>query len=133
MKIVPNWRVVALVFVLVGIAFASVFVLAASAFYDGNCKRERCMYKTVKPYKAKLRSIRACETRGLQGAARWRYNGSSGFDGAYQFSPPTWSNLSPFTSYAWQASRIEQSYRAVVLAARNGWVWRSTATWPNCG
>ena len=114
-----------LIALLVLLAVGLVMVLAASA--NAGCRTDRCKYRAIKPHKPMLQKIRGCETRGLYGPARWRYNGSSGYDGAYQFLPSTWSSLGSRYAFAWQAPRVEQSYRAVVLAMRAGW-----GQWPVC-
>lgn len=59
----------------------------------------------------------------------WSYNGPSGFDGAFQFLPSTWSSLNAASGYefAWQAPPEVQIAAAVELQARGGW-----GQWPGC-
>lgn len=69
-------------------------------------------------------AIGSCES-GL----RWDYNGSSGFDGAVQFHPGTWSSYRPagYPAVAWQASPFQQLVVAELVLARQGW-----GAWPHC-
>lgn len=59
----------------------------------------------------------------------WEYNGSSGFDGAFQFLPSTWNSLNITAGYdfAWQAPPHIQIAAAIELQARSGW-----GQWPHC-
>jgi len=65
-----------------------------------------------------------CESGG-----RWRYNGSSGFDGGLQFHPSTWRSFKPrrYPRYAWQAPRWKQIVVAKRVLRVQGW-----NAWPAC-
>lgn len=104
--------------------------------------------------------VAQCETGGQQTKItlrslrqiRWRYNGSSGYDGALQFKPSTWlSNVHRISSrkltryqrikrrqgaynYAYNAPPMVQILAAEVLRHRlpNGNP-QSTMGWPHCG
>lgn len=55
------------------------------------------------------------------------YNGPSGYDGAFQFSPPTWNSMNTGFEFAWQAPFEVQLDAAKRLQARSGW-----GQWPAC-
>ena len=69
-------------------------------------------------------AVGSCES-GL----RWDYNGSSGFDGAVQFHPGTWSanRLYGYPPFAYQASPFQQLVVAEIVLAHSGW-----GQWPAC-
>ena len=69
-------------------------------------------------------AVGSCES-GL----RWDYNGASGFDGAFQFHPGTWSayRLPTYPSRAYLASPFQQLVIAELVLARQGW-----GAWPAC-
>jgi hypothetical protein len=69
-------------------------------------------------------AIGRCES-GL----RWSYNGRSGFDGAVQFHPGTWSayRLPSYPKFAYLASPFQQLVVAELVLARQGW-----RAWPHC-
>jgi hypothetical protein len=69
-------------------------------------------------------AIASCES-----GVDWDYNGSSGFDGAVQFHPGTWSSyrLPGYPAFAWQASPFQQLVIAELVLARQGW-----GAWPAC-
>lgn len=91
-------------------------------------------------YRVTLRSVRAI---------RWRYNGSSGYDGALQFKPSTWtSNVGRIPSrqltrfqrkqraagryhHAWSAPPAVQTLAAEVLRKRPD--SSGLGNWPHCG
>ena len=103
--------------------------------------------------------VAQCETGGQQryltpgtvAQVRWRYNGSSGYDGALQFSTTTWtSNVHRIPSikltryqriqrragayhHAWSAPPAVQILAAEVLRIRIGGEPQQSAGWPNCG
>lgn len=107
---------------------ALIAAVPASGHFYAGCQKDRCKAHVIEPFQPKLRAIATCES-----GRRWSYNGSSGFDGGFQFSPSTWSSTGSRYAYAWQAPAREQKFRAVVWASKIGWQWRSTAGWPNCG
>lgn len=77
--------------------------------------------------------VARCES-GLQ----WRYNGRSGFDGALQFHPTTWTSVVRGTryavyTYAYQAPPIIQVLMAERWRKKIGGQPHSTAGWPHCG
>lgn len=49
------------------------------------------------------------------------YNGPSGYDGAFQFSPGTWRSMNTGYEYAWQAPFDVQLDAAKRLIQRSGW------------
>lgn len=49
------------------------------------------------------------------------YNGPSGYDGAFQFSPGTWRGMGTAYEFAWQAPYDVQLDAAKRLIARSGW------------
>lgn len=110
--------------VLVGMSQAAP---AESHFYAG-CQKRACKRHVVAPFNTHLESIARCES-----GRDWHYNGSSGFDGGLQFSPSTWNRTGSRFAFAWQASGLEQKYRAVIWAHAIGWAWHTTAGWPVCG
>lgn len=55
------------------------------------------------------------------------YNGPSGFHGAFQFLPSTWSKLGTGYTFAWQAPYEVQKAHAQKLQAVAGW-----GQWPSC-
>lgn len=69
-------------------------------------------------------AIASCES-----GVDWGYNGRSGFDGAVQFHPGTWSvyRLPSYPRYAWQASPFQQLVVAELVLAAQGW-----RAWPAC-
>lgn len=91
-----------------------------------HCVRRRCKRLVVEPYDAYLEGVAYCESR-----RRWHIDGY--FDGGLQFSPATWSRTGSRFVYAWQASELEQKYRAILWARLIGFNWHSTAGWPVCG
>lgn len=82
------------------------------------------MWKRVKPWNAKLERMAACES-----GRRWHIDGQ--FDGGLQFHPSTWWAAGG-SGYAYQASKLEQKYRAVIWHDKIG-TWVTTAGWPRCG
>jgi hypothetical protein len=70
------------------------------------------------------RRLAECESGG-----DWRYDGSSGFDGALQFAPSTWRayRRPGEPAYAHQASAPVQVAVAERVLAEQGW-----AAWPSC-
>lgn len=68
--------------------------------------------------------IASCES-----GVSWTYNGSSGFDGAVQFHPGTWSanRLRGYPAFAYQASPFQQLVVAEIVLAHSGW-----GQWPAC-
>lgn len=101
---------------------------AVQARKDANARG-----RTIKRLKAQLRggvlpwywlAVGSCES-GL----RWTYNGSSGFDGAFQFHPTTWSanRLSFYPAFAYLASPFQQLVVAEIVLSRQGW-----GAWPAC-
>lgn len=56
-----------------------------------------------------------------ESGARWDYNGSSGYDGAFQFSPGTWSGMGTGYAFAYLAPPEVQIDAAKRLIARSGW------------
>lgn len=73
-----------------------------------------------------------CE-HGIYGSDRrepaWSYDGRSGFDGGYQFTPGTWSSSKPsgYPRYAHQATPWQQTVVARRVLAAQGW-----GAWPTC-
>lgn len=87
-----------------------------------------------------IRRLRATLERGLipwywirvgscESGLRWHYDGPSGFDGALQFHPGTWSayRLPSYPRLAWQASPFQQLVVAEIVLAAQGW-----RAWPAC-
>jgi hypothetical protein len=74
------------------------------------------------------RALASCES-----GRTWTYNGSSGYDGAFQFLPSTWSSAKaavPYArryAYAWQAPPYWQYRVAASWLARTSW-----SQWPAC-
>lgn len=56
-----------------------------------------------------------------ESGARWDYNGSSGYDGAFQFSPGTWNGMGTGYAFAYLAPPDVQIDAAKRLIARSGW------------
>jgi len=56
-----------------------------------------------------------------ESGARWDYNGSSGYDGAFQFSPATWNTMGTGYAFAYLAPPEVQIDAAKRLIARSGW------------
>lgn len=69
-------------------------------------------------------AVASCES-----GVDWAYNGSSGFDGAMQFHPGTWSayRLHGYPAFAYQATPFQQLVVAELVLARQGW-----RAWPSC-
>lgn len=63
-----------------------------------------------------------------ESGARWDYNGSSGYDGAFQFSPGTWNGMGTGYAFAYLAPPEVQIDAAKRLIARSGW-----SQFPGCG
>lgn len=65
-----------------------------------------------------------CESGG-----RWKYNGSSGFDGGIQFHPKTWRGFGgrTFSEYAYGATPIQQVAIAQKVLRKQG-----RNAWPGC-
>lgn len=86
-------------------------------------RHDRCMRAVVIPYRPWLRGLRACESgdRNINGQ----------FDGYYQFHPGTWNAVD--SGYAYQHTKLRQSFGVVLWLRRIGWANRgTTAGWPNC-
>jgi len=77
----------------------------------------------VAPYRPWLRRLAWCESTNRP----WAVDPSGTYYGLYQFDRQTWASVRGHGSPA-RASRLEQSYRAVLLRKRRG-----TAPWPVCG
>jgi Transglycosylase-like domain len=73
-------------------------------------------------------ALASCES-----GQRWHYNGSSGFDGGFQFLPSTWNMAKGHVAgasryaYAWQAPAYTQYRVAKDWQARTSW-----GQWPVC-
>jgi hypothetical protein len=69
-------------------------------------------------------AVASCES-----GVDWAYNGSSGFDGAVQFHPGTWTanRLNGYPAYAYQATPFQQLVVAEIVLAHSGW-----GQWPAC-
>jgi hypothetical protein len=89
---------------------------------DRQCRRERRWRRVVRPHRARLRAIAACESGG-----RWHLSTGNGFYGGLQFTIGSWRWVGG-RGMPHHASRLEQMYRAVLLSRRGGW-----AHWPVCG
>ncbi len=79
-------------------------------------------WPTVEPYNVKLERMAQCESGG-----RWWINTGNGYSGGLQFDARTWWSVGG-RGLAYQNSRIEQKFRAVLLIRRRGF-----APWPTCG
>ncbi len=99
----------------------------ASAHFYAGCQKYTCKAHVVKPFKERLERMHHCEARGVG----WFSDGLH--DGGLQFTVQTWRATGSKFAFAYQASKTEQMYRAVVWAAMINWQWRSRAGWPNCG
>jgi hypothetical protein len=77
----------------------------------------------VAPYASWLRRLRACESSGNPRAI----SPGGTYRGWYQFDRSTWRSVGGRGDPV-RASRLEQSYRAVLLRQRRG-----IAPWPVCG
>lgn len=77
--------------------------------------------KVIAPYKGWLAKIRACES-----GSRWQIATGNGFYGAYQFTQKSWQAVGG-RGMPQNASRVEQSYRAVLLLKAQG-----PTAWPVC-
>ncbi len=81
-----------------------------------------------------LAPLRGCETRGISFPSNYAYNGSSGYDGAYQYDERTWREAlawrgTParyYTQLAWAAGVDAQD----VVTYKFYYSHRSR--WPNC-
>lgn len=93
---------------------------------DRECRRERRMWRRVKPWNAKLGRMAQCES-----GRRWHIATGNGFYGGLQFTLGTWLAAGG-NGYPHHASRLEQKYRAVIWHDRIG-TWVTTAGWPHCG
>lgn len=93
---------------------------------DQQCRRERRMWRRVKPWNAKLGRMAGCES-----GRRWNLNTGNSFYGGLQFTLGTWQ-ASGGSGYPHHASRLEQKYRAVIWHDKIG-TWVTTAGWPVCG
>lgn len=73
-------------------------------------------------------SLAVCES-GMNGAPRWGYNGSSGYDGGLQFHPNTWTAFGggEYTPEAWQATPQQQIEIGERVLTKQGW-----GAWPSC-
>lgn len=93
----------------------------------GACQRRvivREKRETIRPYRAWLRSTRACESGGDYNAV------SSGgtYTGAYQFDDQSFRAAGGKQRRAMHAGRLEQDYRAVRWLKMAG-----RGAWPRCG
>lgn len=75
----------------------------------------------VRPYRAHLERIAACESGG-----RWHIATGNGFYGGLQFTLQSWLAVGGHGLPNWY-SRLEQMFRAVLLQRRQGW-----NAWPVC-
>lgn len=89
---------------------------------DRECRTRRRWRRTVRPHRGHLEAIAACESGG-----RWHINTGNGFTGGLQFTASSWHAVGG-TGEAYQASKLEQMFRAVLLSRMQGW-----GAWPNCG
>lgn len=101
---------------------------AVQARKDAN-KRQQTIYRLKRERRRGFIpwywvAIASCES-----GVNWTYNGSSGFDGAVQFHPGTWSanRLSGYPRFAYLASPFQQLVVAEIVLARSGW-----GQWPAC-
>lgn len=78
-------------------------------------------WRVVRPYNAKLNRMAMCESSG-----RWHIATGNGFYGGLQFTVRSWRSVGGRGMPHW-ASVLEQKYRAVLLARRQGW-----GAWPVC-
>jgi len=88
------------------------------------CRRKCRMRRRVRPWNAKLERMADCESD-----KRWHLDAYH--DGGLQFHPDTWWATGA-TGYAWQHTKLEQKYRAVIWHDKIG-TWVTSAGWPNCG
>lgn len=91
-----------------------------------QCRRERKMWKKVRPWNAKLNRMAQCESR-----RRWRLNTGNGFFGGLQFTLGTWHSAGG-DGYPHRKSALEQKYFAVRWHDKIG-TWVTSAGWPHCG
>lgn len=95
----------------------------ADAHFYAGCKHNPCKRHVVKPFRPWLKKVAWCEStnnpRAVSPGGRYR--------GLYQFAISTWYSVGGYGDPA-AASRLEQSYRAVVLRWHSG-----TSPWPVCG
>lgn len=112
--------------ILATVAATAACAAPSSAHVVDSCRKPPCKRHVVKPFKAKLDAIAACES-----GYRWHIDGL--FDGGLQFHPSTWTATGSTYRFAHWAPKLEQMYRGVLWARAIGWRWRSTAGWPVCG
>ena len=86
-------------------------------------QRVRRWRRVVRPYRAWLASVRACESGSSGGYAA---NTGNGFHGAYQFTVSSWRSVGG-RGLPHLASPLEQDVRAVYLLRLQG-----PGAWPNC-
>lgn len=101
---------------------------AVQAREDAN-KRGRTIRRLKRVVAAKFIPPYWVAVASCESGVDWGYNGPSGFDGAVQFHPGTWSayRLPSYPRYAWQASPFQQLVIAELVLAAEGW-----RAWPAC-
>jgi hypothetical protein len=123
-KLVVATAVVATVVVVAFVAFVGV----SNAEARSKCNTTAChMRVTIKPHRAWLRQVGACETRGMSYRESWRAATGNGYYGRFQFDPPSWRGAGG-EGMPHEAAPQEQRYRAVVWMKKVG-----RGAWPNCG
>jgi hypothetical protein len=90
---------------------------------DRVCRWRRHMRRVVAPHRGWLARLAWCESTNNPRA----YSPAGPYFGLYQFDLRTWASVGG-RGLPSNASRLEQSFRAVLLLLRRG-----TAPWPVCG
>ena len=115
--------VVAALLVAVFLALAVVTV-ADAACRTKECRQRVHMKRTVKPHRAWLNRVAACESGGNYRAV----SPDGRYFGGLQFWPPSWRSVGG-VGMPHHASPLEQRYRAVLLLLR----LQGPGAWPVCG
>lgn len=105
-------------------------LLTALAMVAPGCHTPAChhrvhvrhMRQTVRPYRSWIRRTAQCESGG-----RWHIATGNGFYGGMQFTIQSWRGVGG-KGYPHHASKLEQSYRSVLLRRQQG-----VGAWPVCG
>lgn len=86
-----------------------------------SIRRIDLRYVAVRPHRARLMRIAACES-----GRRWHIATGNGFYGGLQFTLSSW-HAAGGSGYPHHHTRLEQLYRAVRLMRLQGW-----GAWPVC-
>ncbi len=101
----------------------ALFMWTVNAYaHQRGCSTPKCKRQVVEPYRDTLKARAHCESTNRRTA----HSPGGQYHGLYQFGLPDWRRAGGWGD-PHNASRLEQSFRAVVWQRRHG-----GDPWPNC-